>query len=246
MRRTRRNLRSEGISLALCQEILLGTLDGIKRTLLALLRGGAPSGQTVATEYAAHGIRVLCLNGRDIEAELESWTPPVHTHDFVAEAILRERGAIDARGEGDDGIGMQVIDVIRIDESMHGGIDRRRSAAAAHEAMVETLNHLVFELESAVDGLQASQALDIERRKSASLECAEVATGTLHIHDERLLTRCRVELHALGRSIAAGVVRVLGIGTEPVAASQQIVNKVSHYAPHPACAPPTRSSLIFF
>ena len=51
----------------------------------------------------------------------------------------------------DAGVGVQVVDVRGVDEPVHRGVDRRRGAALAVQAVVEGRDHLVLALDAGVD-----------------------------------------------------------------------------------------------
>ena len=63
---------SERLSLACLGDELFGGLDHPERIGFALLAGGTPSGDAVATEDAADRLRVGLLDRRDVEPELEA------------------------------------------------------------------------------------------------------------------------------------------------------------------------------
>ena len=67
-----------------------------------------------------------------------------------------------AVGEGDSGVGVQVVDVRGLDQAVHGGVDRRRGAALAERAEVERRDHLVLALDSRVDAGQRAQRVEPE------------------------------------------------------------------------------------
>ena len=64
----------------------------------------------------------------DVDAELEAGSAPWDPHDAVAEALLGQRLPVRRGGEGDAGVGVEVVDVRRLDEGVHRRVDRRRSS----------------------------------------------------------------------------------------------------------------------
>ena len=62
----------------------------------------------------------------DVEAQLEAGASPRHPHHRVAEDLRRQLFAVGGGGDGDTGVRVQVIDVRRVHQSVHGGVDRRR------------------------------------------------------------------------------------------------------------------------
>jgi len=77
----------------------------------------------VPAEDAADRLRVGFLDGRDIETELESGAPPRHPQHPVTECLAGQFFPVDRGGQGDSGIGVQVIDMGCIDQPVHGGVD---------------------------------------------------------------------------------------------------------------------------
>ena len=124
--------------------------------------------------------RVGLLHGGDLEAELEPRTPPRHPYDAVAEALLRQRLAVGRRRQRDPGVGMEMIDVRGVDESMHGGVDRRCCAAAPMEAVVEGGDHLVFSIDPGIDVGERAHAIEPKHGETFLRQRAEVAAGALH------------------------------------------------------------------
>ena len=110
-----------------------------------------------------------------------SWKPgpaPRHPHDAVAEALLGQRLAVDGGGQGDAGVGMEVVDVRRLDEAVHRRVDRRRRAAAAVAAEVERGDHLVLAVDARVDVDQRPQPVEAEHGQPVGGERAEVAAAS--------------------------------------------------------------------
>jgi len=100
-----------------------------------------------------------------------SWNPG----DAVAEAAAGEGLAIRCGGEGDPGIGVQVVDMCGVDEAVHRGVDRRSRAAATVEAIVERGDHLVLAFDARIDVDQRAQSIQPQDRQTAFRERAEVA-----------------------------------------------------------------------
>ena len=154
--------------------------------------------------------------------------------------------------EGDAGVGVQVIDVVRPDQTMHRSIDRRRSAPAPVQAEVEIRDHVVFVLNPAIDADHRPKPIQPEHRKTLLGQCAEIAPRSL---DPQQLDRAaghRIDFVALSGRVSAGVVRHSRIRTEPVAARDKSSNlrravcrAFCHQAPQPAAWPPMRSAAVF-
>src|SRR5690606_29397381 len=96
---------------------------GVALHLVARL---SPRGDAVPAQDAAHRIRIRALDVADVESELEAGPAPRHPHDLAAVDALGELGAVRRGGDGDAGVGMQVVDVRLLDEGVHRGVDGRR------------------------------------------------------------------------------------------------------------------------
>ena len=190
--------------------------------LLGLLAGVAPRGDAVAAEDAADRLRVLLLDLGDVEAELEAGPAPRHPDDLVAEDGRGELLAVGGGRDRDAGVGVQVVDVRGVDEAVHRGVDRRRGAALAVQAVVERRDHLVLALEAGVDVDQGAHPVEAEHGEAGLLQGAEVAAGALDPEQLDGLAGDRVGLGALGRGVAARVVGVLGVGAEAVGPGDQL------------------------
>ncbi len=214
--------RSERVLLGVLLDVALGGADHPQGVPLASLGGVAPGRDAVAAEDAADGLRVLRLDGSDVEAELEAGPAPRHPHDLVAEDPLRQRLAVGGRRDRDPGVGVQVVDVRRVHEPVHGGVDRGSRTALAVQAVVEGRDHLVLALDARVDVHEGTHPVESQDRETALGEGAEVAAGSLDPEQLDVLTRHRVGLGALGGGVAAGVVGVLRVGAEPVGPGDEL------------------------
>ena len=123
--------------------------------------------------------------------------------------------------------GMEVVDMGRVDQPVHRGVDRRRGTAASEQAVVERRDHLVLALDAGVDVDERSQPIEPEDRQAGLGQRAEIAARAL---DPQQLDRApghRIDGAALGRRVAAGVVRVLRVGPESMRTLEQIGDGVA-------------------
>lgn len=120
-----------------------------------------------------------------------------------------------------------------VHQAMHGGIDRRRCAALAVQAVIERGHHFVFTLDAGVNGLECLQPVQPEHSKVLSLQGAEIATGALDPQELNILTRHRVLLHALGGGVAAREVGVPLVRAEAVGTVDQFFNSLAHGVTRP-------------
>ncbi len=154
----------------------------------------------------ASGWRVV--DRGDVETELEPGASPRHPHDPVAVDVLGQLLAVDGGGDGDAAVGVEVVDVGGVDEAVHRGVDRRRRAALAVEAEVEGGDHLVLALLARVHVDEGPQAVEPQDRQPGGGEGAEIAAGTLDPQQLDVVTGDGIQLGALRRRVAAGVVGV--------------------------------------
>ena len=212
------------------------------------------------TQPMACGFSRLDLG--DVQAQLETGPAPRHPDHLVAEDLAGQLLTVGGGGDGDAGVGMQMINMGGVDQAVHRGVDRRRRAALAVQAVVERGDHLVLALDARIDVDQGAHPVQPQHGQPGLLQRAEVATGALDPEQLDRLTGDRIGLGALGGGVAAGVVGVLRIGAEPVAPADEIghcwlvmtssgsiralrscrVQEDStrrKHAPHPACWPPS-------
>ena len=180
----------------------------------------------MAAEDAADGLRVLVLDVRDVEAELEARPAPRHPDDPVAEDLLGQRLSVGGGRDRDAGVGVQVVDVRGVDEAVHRRVDRRRGATLAEQAVVERRDHLVLPLDAGIDIDQRADAVEPQHRQAGLGEGAEVATGPLHPQQLDRLAGDRIGCGALGRGVAARVVGVPRVGAQPVGPANEIKHRL--------------------
>src|SRR5262249_55971279 len=97
--------------------------DDVQRVRLALVAGRAPRGDAVPAQDDPDRVRPGPAYRRDVEAELETGPPPRHPDHPVAEALLGQGLAVGRGGERDPGVRVQVVDVDRLDQAVHRGVD---------------------------------------------------------------------------------------------------------------------------
>ena len=225
--------RTERLGPGVLGDVGGGGVDDPEAVGLGLLAGVAPRGDAVAAEDAAAGLRVLLLDLGDVEAELEAGAAPRHPHDLVAEDGPGQLLAVGRGRDRDAGVGVQVVDVRRVDEAVHRGVDRRCGTALAVQAVVEGRDHLVLAVHAGVDVDERAHPVQPQHGQAARRQRAEVTAGALHPQQLDVLAGDRVGLGALGGGVAAGVVGVLGVLAQAVRALDQRVDggvEVTHGA----------------
>ena len=178
-------------------------VDDLERQLVAVLRRVGPGEQAVALQHDALGVRVLLGELRQPEAEFEAGALPGQPADLVAVDLLRQFLRILRGRDGDDRVGMHVVDMLVGHVGVQRRIDRSRARIQVEGAVRQVADHLVLELEAAIDALQRFQLLLVERRETVELDRADIAAGSLDPEHLDILTGQRVLLHHLGRRVAA-------------------------------------------
>ncbi|GAA1442271.1 hypothetical protein GCM10009602_19110 [Nocardiopsis tropica] len=253
--------RPEGLGAPAFGEERLGGADDLQGVGLALLAGVRPGGDAVAAQDRADGSGVLLGDPGDVQAQLEAGPPPGHPDDAVAEALPGEPLAVLGGGQGDAGVGVQVVDVGGADEAVHGGVDGGGRASPSEQAVVEGGDHLVLALLARVDVDEGAQTVQAQDGEAVLGEGAEVAPGALDPQEFDGPSGDGVGPGAGGGGVAPGEVGVARVGAQGVAAGDELVDDgVGHgavslrgavvggcvrlaHAPHPAWVPPLRSSV---
>jgi hypothetical protein len=140
----------------------LGGTDDPERILLALGTGVAPGSDAVATQDAANRTRILSLDFGDVETQLEARASPRHPHHLVAINLGGQLFAIRSGGNGDAGVWVKVVNMIRIDQGVHCGVDGRRSATFSVGAVVEGFHHLVFTIDTGIHIPKGENSIKLE------------------------------------------------------------------------------------
>ena len=110
--------------------------------------------------------------------------------------------------------------------STHPGVDRRRGAALAVQAVVERGDHLVLALHARVDVDERTHAVQAQDGEVRRLQGAQVAARALDPQQLDVLARDGVGRGALGGGVPAGVVGVAGVAAEPVGAGDEVDDRV--------------------
>ena len=162
-----------------------------------------------------------------------------------------QRLAVGGGRERDARVGVEVVDVGGVDEAVHRGVDRRRGAAPAVQAVVERGDHLVLALDAGIDVDERAQAVEAQDGEPGLGQRAEVAAGALDPQQLDRRAGDRVDADALGRRVAAGVVRVARVGARAGSTARAVADRrlvsgggLDAHAPQPAWLPPTRSATI--
>ena len=156
---------AERVRSAMLGDERLSTPNDVEAALLAFIARRTPRREAVPAQNASDRCRIRSVKRGNVEPELEARPTPVDPENLVPETTLGELRAIDRCRKGDDRVGMKMVDVHRIDECMHRGVDAGRGASAAEEAVVEQTHHFVFVFRPAVDTDQALDSAELENRQ---------------------------------------------------------------------------------
>jgi hypothetical protein len=108
----------------------------------------------MAAEHHADRPGVTRGHFGDVEAELETGPAPGDPHDSLTEASLGQRFPVGRRRKSDTRVRVKVVDVVGVNKTVHGGVDRRRGTTLTVQAEVEGGDHLVFMLFARVNRYQ--------------------------------------------------------------------------------------------
>ena len=190
------------------------------------------------------------LDRRDVQAELEARAPPRHPDHPAAEASAVSSSPSAAVAIAMPAVGVQVVDVRRIHQAVHRGVDRRRRAALAVQRSSRTRRP--SRPRAPPPGRRSTRARSRSRRSTARPAAVSVPRSPPEPFTHSSSTGSpvdRVGLRALRGGVAAGVVRVPRVraraGSSRAISSGRPSGRLVIRLPIPACVPPTRSASIF-
>ena len=134
------------------------------------------------------------------------------------ETALGQGPPVGRGGQRDARIGVEMIDVRGVDEAVHRRVDRRGGTAPPVQAEVERGDHLVLALDPRIHLDERAQAIEPEDGQPRLGQRAEVPARTLDPQQLDRSTGDRIDPGPLGRGVAARVVGVPRVATEPVRA----------------------------
>jgi hypothetical protein len=80
----------------------------------------------VAAEDGSDRLRVALLHVGDVQTQLKARAPPRNPHHAVAEDLLGQCLAVGGGGNRDAGVGVQMVDVVGVDQPCIAVLDGRR------------------------------------------------------------------------------------------------------------------------
>ncbi len=199
-----------------------GFFDEVERAGVADLFVVVPRDEAVLAHHDGFHVGLLAGDFLHGEAELEAGAHPGHVGHVAAEDFLGELFAVLGSGDGDDRVGVHVIDVLAGEEGVQRGIDRGGARIEVERGVEIHVHHRVFGLGldafvglGGIDLLEGDELVLVEGREVVALAGAEVAAGAFDPEDFDFLASERVEFEELGGGVAAA-----GVGDALVAAEE--------------------------
>src|SRR5208282_5796633 len=116
----------------------------------------------------------------------------------------------------------KVVDVVGVNQAVHGGVDRRRRTTLAVQAEVECRDHLVFTLLARIDRYQITQTVQAKNSEPFVGQRGQVAARAFYPDELDLPPSKRVCGAGLGRGVPARIIRIARVFAEPVGAVQEL------------------------
>ena len=187
----------------------------------------------MVTEQHSLCLRVSRDEPLDHQPDIEPRPLPRHIDDVVAVHLAAESFLIDRCGDGNDGVRMQMIDVLEWHEGVQRSVDRTRARVETEHAVLVHRVHRVFDRRfwallriAFVDVAHGANLVEIERREPVTPRRAQVAAGALHPQDLDVLPREGVALEQLRRRVPATGVRQRQVLAEFVRSIDQTIEAV--------------------
>ena len=133
----------------------------------------------MATEDHAFHVWIGLSHRAKLESEVKARPLPRQKSELAAIDLLRQRFGVFARGDGNDRVGVNMIDMRVRNEAVQRRVDRGCARIEVEGAMIVERNHLVLVREAAIDRLEAEELVHTERREAVKLHRTDVAAGAL-------------------------------------------------------------------
>ncbi len=208
------------------RDVRLRPRDEFDGGLVAGARGVAPADQAMSAQN--HATQGGMGDGEIAQAqgEPEAGPLPVEPADLVAVDLLHEAPSAGGGSQGDDRVGMDVVDVRGGEQCVQRRVDRRRGATRLAEATREQCDLVVLVLDPAVPAFQGADPHDVQSGQALGAQRAQVAAGGLDPQLGDRLAGDGVDAGHLAAGVAAGKVGDAQVGPEQVAAMDQQANLV--------------------
>ena len=180
----------------------LGQRDELEVPLVALTRGVAPGEEAVEIEHHRRRVRLFVERVRRRLAETEPGHDVRHDHDVVAQRLAHEVVTVLLIGQGEDGVGVGVVDELRRQEGVEQRLDRRVGRRRVEQMAAKLVHHL--DVGQRVEVAEPAQVGEVEAGQAGRLDRVEVPTRALDVDRlDRLAEEVAVD--ALDRGVPAAV-----------------------------------------
>ena len=146
-----------------------GLVDDVERGLIAVLGRVGPGEEPVAFQHATLGLRVFGGEFLQPQAQIIAGFLPWQPADLVAEDLGRQLAGIHRCRDGDDGVGMDVIDMLSGHIGMQRRVDGGRARVQRKGAMGQIADHLILKCGAAILAFQGAELVHVKRRKAVQL-----------------------------------------------------------------------------
>ncbi len=150
------------------------------------------------------------------DAKLEARPSPGDPADRLAEDLAGDCLTILARGDSDDRIRMDVVDMRTVDQRMNGRVDAGRAPIQAESTMGIEGDDLVLHRRSLVAPGDLAEAVHAQCGEAITPDGAEIPAGPLDQHDIDRSSRQRIGQAHLRGSVAAAEIRDALVRTEQI------------------------------
>ena len=197
--------------------------DEVERAVVAFLVVVGPTDEAMLAHHDCPGLRVFLANLQHRQAQFEPGPHPGEVIHLGAEDFAGDFAGARRRGDGDDRVGVHVIDMFGRDKTVQRRVDGRGARVEIERAMMIHGRHVVFggRLETfvgafAVKLLKLDQLGLVERGEIVFRRCTQITAGAFDPEDFNRLAGERVSLGDLGGSIAAAGVGDALVGAQLV------------------------------
>ena len=152
---------------------------------IARASGRAPGDRAVPAENQPLQVGVAAGDVANLQSQVEPGTLPGDPRELAAEDARHQLLAVPRGGDGDERVGVHVIDVAVGDEGVEGRVDAAGPRIEIERTVRKVRRHLVFVLEAAIPRLQRAELVEIQRREALERRRSEVPARSLHPqHDD--------------------------------------------------------------
>ena len=217
----RRHSRTERLRLRVLVEPVGRLLNDPEGRFIARASGRAPGDGAVPAENQSLQVGVAAGDLAHLQSEVEPRTLPGNPRELAAEDARHQPLAVPRGGDGDERVGVHVIDVAVGDEGVEGRVDAAGPRIEIERTVRKLPRHLVFVLEAAIPRLQRAELVEIQRREALERRRSKVPARSLHPQHDVALAGERILLLDLGGRVSSTEVRDAAIRPEQIGSIHQ-------------------------